>query len=116
RPPAARRGQAHRVRARRARAALRARGRAHARSQPQHRLLEAAARAARLRARGPRAGEAMTHELGPEARALLDAAREGLGPDAAAIRRMRAGIDASIAGGAAGAGAAGGGAAGAGAL
>jgi len=47
----------------------------------------------------------MTHELGPEARALLDAAREGLGPDAAAIRRMRAKIDASIASGAAGTGA-----------
>jgi hypothetical protein len=44
----------------------------------------------------------MTHELGPEARALLDAAREGLGPDAAAIQRMRAKIDVSIAGGAAG--------------
>jgi hypothetical protein len=52
----------------------------------------------------------MTHELGPEARALLDAAREGLGPDAAAIQRMRAKIDASIASGAAGAGAAGAGA------
>lgn len=47
----------------------------------------------------------MTNELGPEARTLLEAAREGLGPDAAAIRRMRAKIDASIAGGAAGAGA-----------
>jgi hypothetical protein len=47
----------------------------------------------------------MTHELGPEARALLDAAREGLGPDAAAIRRMRAKIDASIASGAGGTGA-----------
>jgi hypothetical protein len=47
----------------------------------------------------------MTHELGPEARALLDAAREGLGPDAAAIQRMRAKIDASIAGGAGAAGA-----------
>jgi hypothetical protein len=51
----------------------------------------------------------MTHELGPGSRALLDAAREGLGPDPAAIRRMRAKIDASIAGGAAGAGAATGG-------
>jgi hypothetical protein len=47
----------------------------------------------------------MNHELGPEARSLLDAARGGLGPDAAAIRRMRAKIDASIAGGGAAAGA-----------
>jgi len=52
----------------------------------------------------------MTHELGPQARALLDAAREGLGPDAAAIHRMRAAIDAALdasiaAGGATGAGA-----------
>ncbi len=51
----------------------------------------------------------MMHELGPNARALLDAAREGLGPDADAVRRMRAKIDASIAGGAAGAAAGGGG-------
>lgn len=47
----------------------------------------------------------MTPELGPEARALLEAAREGLGPDPAAIHRMRARIDAAIAGGGAGAGA-----------
>lgn len=43
----------------------------------------------------------MTPELGPEARALLDAARQGLGPDAAAVRRMRANIGAAVAGGAA---------------
>lgn len=47
----------------------------------------------------------MTHELGPASRALIEAAREG-GPDAAAIRRMRAKIEAAIAGGAAGVGAA----------
>ncbi len=39
--------------------------------------------------------------LGPDARALLEAARGGLGPDAAAMRRMRAQIELS-AGGAAG--------------
>lgn len=43
-------------------------------------------------------------ELGPAARALLDAARGGLGPDAAALARVRAKVDASIATGAAGAG------------
>jgi len=32
----------------------------------------------------------MIEELGPEARALLDAAREGLSPDAAAVTRVRA--------------------------
>lgn len=36
--------------------------------------------------------------LSPEARALLDAAREGLAPDAAALRRVRAKIDAAVAG------------------
>ncbi|HWU88738.1 MAG TPA: hypothetical protein VN253_15835, partial [Kofleriaceae bacterium] len=39
----------------------------------------------------------MTQELGPAARALLDAAREGLGPDAAAVRRMRGKIAAAVA-------------------
>lgn len=39
----------------------------------------------------------MTSELGPSARALLDAARAG-GPDAAAIARMRGKIDAAVAG------------------
>jgi hypothetical protein len=38
----------------------------------------------------------MTSELGPTARSLLDAARAGLSPDAAAIRRVRAGIDATL--------------------
>jgi hypothetical protein len=41
-------------------------------------------------------------ELSPTARALLDAARDGLGPDAETIRRMRHGIDAGVAAGAAG--------------
>ncbi|MGN6104351.1 MAG: hypothetical protein ACTHU0_04545 [Kofleriaceae bacterium] len=39
----------------------------------------------------------MTQELSPEARALLDAAREGLGPDPAAVRRMREKIELSVA-------------------
>lgn len=43
----------------------------------------------------------MTPELGPEARALLDAARQELGPDAEAVRRMRAGIESAAASGAA---------------
>jgi hypothetical protein len=34
----------------------------------------------------------MIEQLGPEARALLDAAREGLSPDPAAVRRVRARI------------------------
>lgn len=38
----------------------------------------------------------MTQELGPAARALLDAAREGLGPDAAAVRRMRGKIEVAV--------------------
>jgi len=38
----------------------------------------------------------MTSELGPTARSLLDAARAGLSPDAAAIRRVRAGLDATL--------------------
>jgi hypothetical protein len=38
-------------------------------------------------------------ELGPSARALLDAARPGMSPDAAAIKRMRAKVDATVAGG-----------------
>jgi len=43
----------------------------------------------------------MTEELGPEARALLDAARAGMSPDAAAVRRVRAKLDqAAVAGGA----------------
>ena len=40
--------------------------------------------------------------LGPEARALLDLAREGLSPDAAAIHRMRGKLGAATAGAAAG--------------
>ncbi|HEU4727199.1 MAG TPA: hypothetical protein VFT22_04905 [Kofleriaceae bacterium] len=52
----------------------------------------------------------MTDQLGPEARALLDAARHGISPDAAAVRRVRAGIEVRIAAG----GGAAGGAAGAG--
>ena len=47
----------------------------------------------------------MTGELGPAARALLDAAREGLSPDAAAVRWVRTRV--AAAGGAAGATAAG---------
>ncbi len=43
----------------------------------------------------------MTAELGPSARALLDAARAGLSPDAAAIKRMRAKVDATVASGSA---------------
>jgi hypothetical protein len=39
--------------------------------------------------------------LGPESRALVDAARDGLGPDDVAVRRMRGRIASSIAGGAA---------------
>jgi type IV secretory pathway VirB10-like protein len=39
----------------------------------------------------------MTDELGPASRALLDAARDGLAPDAEAIRRMRMKIDATVA-------------------
>jgi hypothetical protein len=41
-------------------------------------------------------------QLGPESRALLDAARDGLGPDEVAIRRMRARVSALAAGGALG--------------
>jgi len=41
-------------------------------------------------------------ELGPEARALLDAARAGLSPDPAAVQRVHAGIHAATAGAAAG--------------
>jgi len=41
-------------------------------------------------------------ELGPEARALLDAAREGLSPDPAAIRRVHGRIHAAAAGAAVG--------------
>jgi len=44
----------------------------------------------------------MMTELSPTARALLDAARDGLTPDAAALRRMRGKIDAAVGGGAAG--------------
>ncbi|MDQ3367937.1 MAG: hypothetical protein M3680_21135 [Myxococcota bacterium] len=46
----------------------------------------------------------MTHELGSATRALLDAARGGLAPDAAALARVRLKIDASIGGAGAGAG------------
>jgi len=38
----------------------------------------------------------MTTELGPAARALLDAARRGMSPDAAATRRVRANIAAAV--------------------
>jgi len=38
----------------------------------------------------------MTTELGPAARALLDAARRGMSPDAAATRRVRAKIAAAV--------------------
>lgn len=41
-------------------------------------------------------------ELGPEARALLDAAREGLSPDPAAVRRVHGRIHAAATGAAAG--------------
>lgn len=37
----------------------------------------------------------MTHDLGPTARALLDAAREGLAPDAATLARVRAKVAAT---------------------
>lgn len=51
----------------------------------------------------------MTDELGPGSRMLLDAARDGMSPDAAAIRRMRANIAAATGGGAASGGSSGGG-------
>ncbi|HEY5934171.1 MAG TPA: hypothetical protein VIU61_06050 [Kofleriaceae bacterium] len=44
----------------------------------------------------------MTDELGSSARALLDAAREGMSPDAAAIQRMRSKIDLAVGGAVAG--------------
>lgn len=44
----------------------------------------------------------MIDELGPQARALLDAAREGLSPDAAAVQRVRAQISVATGGAAAG--------------
>ncbi|MEJ7599349.1 MAG: hypothetical protein WKG01_15690 [Kofleriaceae bacterium] len=44
----------------------------------------------------------MTHELGPDSRALLDAAREGLSPDAAAIARVRSKVGLAVGAGAAG--------------
>jgi type IV secretory pathway VirB10-like protein len=44
----------------------------------------------------------MTDDLGTEARALLDAAREGLSPDAAAVRRVRARISVATGGATAG--------------
>jgi len=44
----------------------------------------------------------VNEQLGPESRALLDAARDGLGPDEVAIRRMRARVSALAAGGAVG--------------
>jgi hypothetical protein len=40
-------------------------------------------------------------QLGPESRALVDAARDGLGPDDVAVRRMRGRIATTVAGGAA---------------
>jgi hypothetical protein len=43
----------------------------------------------------------MTTELGPASRALLDAARGGLGPDPTAVARMRGRIDATVTGAAA---------------
>jgi hypothetical protein len=46
----------------------------------------------------------MNDELSPSTRALLDAAREGLSPDAATVQRMRAQLTATTAGGAAAAG------------
>ncbi|MBE7451991.1 MAG: hypothetical protein HS111_24825 [Kofleriaceae bacterium] len=52
--------------------------------------------------------------LSPRAQALVDAARDGLGPDDAAIARMQAKVIAGAAGVAAGAGGAGAGAASAG--
>jgi hypothetical protein len=42
------------------------------------------------------------HELGPEARALLDAARAGLSPDPTAVQRVHARVHAATAGAAAG--------------
>jgi hypothetical protein len=44
----------------------------------------------------------MIEELGPEARALLDAARHGLSPDAAAVRRVRAKVHLAAGGATAG--------------
>ncbi|MCW5807437.1 MAG: hypothetical protein KIT31_34085 [Deltaproteobacteria bacterium] len=43
----------------------------------------------------------MRDDLGPDARALLDAARDGFGPDPAAIARMRGKIGLAVGGGAA---------------
>ena len=43
----------------------------------------------------------MTDQLGSSARALLDAAREGLSPDAAAVQRVRAKVNTAVASGAA---------------
>ena len=43
----------------------------------------------------------MIDRLGPESRALVDAARDGLGPDDVAVRRMRGRIATAVAGGAA---------------
>jgi hypothetical protein len=40
-------------------------------------------------------------QLGPESRAVIDAARDGLGPDDVAVRRMRARITTAVASGAA---------------
>lgn len=44
----------------------------------------------------------MSEELGPESRALFAAARSGLGPNEAAVHRMRARIASTVAGGAIG--------------
>ncbi|HET9620340.1 MAG TPA: hypothetical protein VFP84_03160, partial [Kofleriaceae bacterium] len=38
----------------------------------------------------------MSEGLSPQARALLDAARGGMAPDAAAVRRMRGRLDAAM--------------------
>jgi hypothetical protein len=48
----------------------------------------------------------MTNDLSPAARALLDAAREGLSPDGDALRRVRSKVDAAVASGGAAAGSA----------
>src|SRR5262249_28096712 len=96
-PRNSRRGQTDRVRAGRAGTDERPRGRALARSQPQHHILAAAARTRGVR--GSREeGEAMSGP-GPETRALLEAARDGLSPSPAAIHRVRAKVGASAAAG-----------------
>ncbi|MEO8703371.1 MAG: hypothetical protein ABI867_25210 [Kofleriaceae bacterium] len=57
-------------------------------------------KSALARARSTAEGGAKSSErLGSASRALLDAARDGMGPDAAAIARMRGKIDAAVGGG-----------------